>query len=350
MRYTITAATASAALFAGTAQAEVPQVITDVPPVHSLVAQVMGDLGTPDILLDQGGDPHSFQLRPSQAAALSRADILFWIGPELTPWLDRAVEGVGLRGEAIALLHAEGVHRQDYGDDHGHDHGDHGHGHDDHGHDEDHDHSAGHDHDHADDHGHDHARDDHGHSHHGHDHEHHDHSHDGLDPHAWLDPANARVWLDLIAAELAGHDPENADIYLANAEAAKARVDAAEAEVQSVLSPVGDAPIYVFHDAYGYFAGHFGLNIAGTVALGDAATPGAARLSGLRDDIAGGSGVCIFPEAQHSDAQITQLAASDEIRLGGALDPEGTTLDYGPGLYEALLLSLATTIADCVTE
>lgn len=347
MRYTITAATASAAMFAGAAAAEVPQVVTDVPPVHSLVAQVMGDLGAPSVLLDQGADPHSFQLRPSQAAALSEADILFWVGAELTPWLDRAISGVGLSGEAIALLHATGTHTQDYGDHGDHDHG-HGHDHD-HGHSHGHDHDHGHSHDHDHGHGHSHGHD-HGHDHsHDHDHAHHGHSHDGLDPHAWLDPANARVWLDLIAAELAEHDPENTATYAANAEAAKARVDAAEAEAQALLAPVGDAPIYVFHDAYGYFAGHFGVNIAGTVALGDAATPGAARLTGLREDIAAGSAVCIFPEAQHSDALIGQLAEAGDIRLGAPLDPEGSTLDYGPDLYQTLIVSLAETIADCVT-
>ena len=36
--------------------AEVPKVVTDIPPVHSLVAQVMGDLGRPAGLLAQGGD------------------------------------------------------------------------------------------------------------------------------------------------------------------------------------------------------------------------------------------------------------------------------------------------------
>ena len=46
------------------ALADVPQVQTDIPPVAALVAQVMGDLGTPGVLLDKGGDEHDMQLRP----------------------------------------------------------------------------------------------------------------------------------------------------------------------------------------------------------------------------------------------------------------------------------------------
>ncbi len=342
MRYTITLAAASAAAAiaatAASVSAEVPEVVTDMPVVHSLVTQVMGDLGTPAVLLDQGADSHSFQLRPSQAAALSGADLLFWVGPEMTPWLDRAITGVGLRGEAISLLHAEGVTTRAYDDADPHDHGD-GHGHD-HGDGHGHDHAHGHDHDHGHDHGHDEA----------HGHEDHDHAHDGLDPHAWLDPENARVWLDVIAVELAEHDPENASVYQANAEAARAAIQEAEAQVAALLEPVGDTPIYVFHDAYGYFADHFGLNISGTVASGDAASPGAARLSALRDEAGQGAAVCIFPEAQHDPRQVELLAEGNDMRVGAPLDPEGSTLTYGPDLYTTLLLGLAQNIADCVTE
>ena len=53
------------------ALADVPQVQTDIPPVAALVAQVMGDLGAPGVLLDKGGDEHDMQLRPSQMRALS---------------------------------------------------------------------------------------------------------------------------------------------------------------------------------------------------------------------------------------------------------------------------------------
>ena len=51
MRYIITFLAA-----ATPALGEVPQVVTDIPPVHSLVAQVMGDLGEPVLLLERGAE------------------------------------------------------------------------------------------------------------------------------------------------------------------------------------------------------------------------------------------------------------------------------------------------------
>ena len=62
--------------------ADVPRVVTDFGPVQSLVMQGMGDLGQPEQLLPAGGDPHDFQLKPSQAAALGQADLIIWAGPE----------------------------------------------------------------------------------------------------------------------------------------------------------------------------------------------------------------------------------------------------------------------------
>ena len=77
------------ALFLPTyALAEVPKVVTDIAPVHSLVSMVMGDLGEPSLLVDGASDPHAFQLKPSQAAALQDARLIVWIGPDMTPcWI-----------------------------------------------------------------------------------------------------------------------------------------------------------------------------------------------------------------------------------------------------------------------
>lgn len=317
MRYTITLAMASllAAGAAGAAVAEVPRVITDIPPVQSLVAQVMGDLGTPGVLLEQGANAHSFQLRPSQAAELAEAGLVVWVGPELTPWLARALEGVE-SGPTLGLLAAEGTALRAFEE-------------------------SGHlaedpaDEDHAAE-GHDHAAEGDG------------HSHEGADPHAWLDPGNASLWLGVIAAKLGKLDPEHAAVYAANAAAAQTGVAALDAEVAGILAPVKGKPIVVFHDAYGYFAAHYGLTVAATVALGDAASPGAAHLREVQAELGTGGMLCIFPEANHDPKLVTAMVEGTSARIGAALDPEGSALAVGPGLYRDLMLGMARGIADCM--
>ncbi|PTE22133.1 zinc ABC transporter substrate-binding protein [Cereibacter changlensis JA139] len=345
MRYTISSAVTSL-LIAPAALAEVPLVVTDIPPVHSLVAQVMGDLGAPELLLDRGADAHSFQLRPSQARSLSTAGLVIWIGPEMTPWLDRTLGSLGAKAQ-LRLSTVAGLHVQDYGDAAAHEHE--GHEQEEHA---DHDHAEHAHEEHAE---HDHAEHEHEAEPAGHDHDaeeasHEGHSHSGLDPHLWLDPANARLWLPAIAAELGKLDPENAATYAANAEAAAAGVARLDAETAARLEAVQDRPFVVFHDAYGYFAAHYGLEVAGTVAIGDASAPGAARLSALREELAAEGAVCIFPEVQHDPKLVAQLAEGTPVKIGAPLDPQGAQLEPGAGLYAELMTGLATTLTDCLAE
>jgi zinc transport system substrate-binding protein len=326
MRYIITAALAASPTLAW---AEVPAVVTDIPPVHALVAEVMGDLGQPELLLGKGADEHDFQLRPSQAGAVADADLVVWIGPELTPWLASAQETRPEGAASLALLEAEGTMLRGYGEAAEGEHDDHG----DEGHD-DHAEVAHEDESHQD-----HAEDDHD-----------DHAHDGEDPHAWLDPGNGKVWLGLIAAKLGELDPDNAATYAANAEAAAARIDTLDVGIAARLAGVKDKPVVTFHDAYGYFGAHYGLNFAGSVALGDAASPGAARLSELRATMEAGDVLCIFPEVQHDPKLVEQMAEGTRAKIGGALDPVGSSLEPGPGAYAALLTGIAETIATCLEE
>ena len=299
------------------ALAEVPKVVTDIPPVQSLAAMVMGDLGSPSVLLEQGGNAHSYQLKPSQAAALQEADLVLWVGAEMTPWLDRAIDGLQGEGKALALLDAPGTLLLDFGGK---------------------PHVGGHDHDHE----HEHEHDDHDAA------EGAEHHHEGLDPHAWLSPVNAGTWLTLIGSELARRDPEHAATYVANAAQARLRLATLDAQMQAELAPLKGRSFVTFHDAYGYFTAHYGLTSAGAVSMGDAAEPGAAHLTELRADLTTKAVVCAFPEANHDPKQVDMLLDGTAVKRGAALDPEGSTLTYGPTLYEDLLAGLGRAMRDCL--
>jgi zinc transport system substrate-binding protein len=292
MRYIISFLLASAAL---PAAAEVPRVVTDIPPVQALVAQVMGDLGTPVLLLEKGADEHDFALRPSQMRDISQADLVVWIGPALTPWLDRAL--ASNPAPALALLDAEGTKTRAFAEGEADEVGE----------------APG-----------------------------------SVDPHAWMDPQNAEAWLDLIAARLTELDPADGATYNANAATAKVKLQAMDAEIDSMMKPLADQHFVTFHAAYGYFAAHYGLTGASSLALGDAAAPGAARLSDLAAGMKAGRFACAFPEIQHDPAVLTQIMQGSATRLGGTLDPVGSSLEFGPGAYEDLMMRIATTLQACL--
>lgn len=358
MKPSLYAATAISALFAGTlsAQADVPRVATDIAPVHSLVARVMKGVGEPDMIMQPGASPHGYSMRPSEALALDRSDIVFWVGDALTPWLATSLETLATDAHKIELLHVKGVierefregatfeaHDHDDHDDHeGHDdhnehaghedHDDHeGHGHDDHDHDV---------HDNHDDNSHDaHAESDHD--------DHHGHDHSGVDPHAWLAPENAVIWLEVIAEELAEHDPANAAAYAANASAGKAEIEAVVAELQATLEPFRAVNFVVFHDAYQYFEQSFGLSAAGAISLGDASDPSPARIAEIQQTVKDLGVTCVFSEPQFNPGLVeTVMSGSDAKTV--VLDPIGADIDAGPDFYTTLLKSIGQSMASCM--
>ncbi|MFC0200683.1 zinc ABC transporter substrate-binding protein [Paracoccus rhizosphaerae] len=288
---------------AATAAFAAPAVVTDIVPTGAMVQAVMGELGEVRVLLPQGASAHHYQMRPSDAQALQDADLVVWMGPELAPWLDRATGNLAADAQ-LRLLGVEGIKLRSFG-------------------------SAGEEHDH-----------DHG----GHDH---DHSHAGTDPHAWLNPDNVGPWLDAIVASLSAQDPENAQTYRANADAFAMRIETLDSTLSQRLAPHSDARFVVFHDAYGYFTEHFGLQPAVPVSLGDASTPSAARIDEIRGQIAQSGATCAFPEYAHDPALIDTVIEGTDVRVGGELSPAGGDLAPGANQYEALLTAMTNTMIAC---
>jgi zinc transport system substrate-binding protein len=266
--------------------AEVPQVVADFGPTHALVSLVMGDLGQPDLLLPPGADPHDFQMKPSQAQALADADLIFWIGPDLMPALQTAIDTVGETAKSVPLL-TSGTPTRSFDE-------------------------------------------------------------GGTDPHAWLNPTIAIQWLDRIATDLSAQDPEHADTYAANAANATAGLRDLDTSIAARLAPIKDRPFVVFHDALGYFADHYGLTVAGAIELGDASAPGAQQLSAVRATLDQTGAVCIFPEVGRDPKYVATLAEGTAVRIGAAQDVEALTLGAGPGQYAALIEGLAKTLTDCL--
>ncbi|MBN8413360.1 zinc ABC transporter substrate-binding protein [Halomonas litopenaei] len=320
------------------AVADVPNVAVDIPPVHAVVAQVMGELGSPELVIQPGASPHGYSMRPSEAQALASADAVFWVSDSLTPWLERARTSLADGAREVELMEAPGTvtlaYRQgatfeahDHGDHEDHDHVGHKHG--------DHDQHA--DHDHAD---HDHEQ------HTAHDHEH-GHAHDGMDPHGWLDPVNAKAWLDTIATTLAELDPEHAATYRQNAANGQADLDELIQRLDNQLDDARGVRFIVFHDAYQYFENRFAVPASGAISLGDASDPSPARIREIQTRVSDDNIQCVFREPQFNPALIDSVFEGTEVNTSIVMDPLGVDLDLGPGLYSQLLQRLADGMTDC---
>jgi len=310
-------------------------VVTDIAPIHSITAQIMGDTGTPTLLLPTDADVHHFQFRPSDAQALQDADVVIMVGPTLTPWLADPVASLTSSAAILSLEDTNGWNefklsmRDGHADHDKHaDHDDH----DDHTADKDHDH----DHDDHDDHADHDDHDEHA--------DHDDHAADATDPHGWLDPNVTRLWAAEIAQQLSDADPDNAAVYAANAQALNLELIDLAQNLTETLAQAG--PIIWPHDGYQYLEARFNIQAAGRIADSHAATPGPERISELQTLIADAGVTCILTDREINGAWVDVIRSGTDAGTA-FIDSIGADLDAGPDLYPAMMRTLAQTIADC---
>ncbi|MFK7854945.1 MAG: zinc ABC transporter substrate-binding protein [Granulosicoccus sp.] len=326
---------------AGFSQADVPSVAVDITPVHSLVMQVMGELGEPKLVISAGASPHAYSLRPSEARALQDADIVFWVSAGLTPWLSETIVTLAPDATRVELLEVDGVTELAMRENalfEAHEHDDHadeeheGEEHEGEGHDE----HEGEEHE-----GEEHHDDESEHD------EHDEHDHGEHDPHAWLDPSNAAIWLDAIADELSKADPANTETYQANAASGKAELEQLKSDIQETLAPVRGRSFIVFHDAYQYFENAFDFAASGAISVSDASKPSPARIQEIRDRVSQANVTCVLTEPQFNPDLVSTVLDGTDARTT-EIDSLGSHLDVGPTFYNQLLRELAKNLAGCV--
>ena len=303
-------------LLSGTASANVPKVVTDIPITHSLVTRVMAGIGMPDLIVDRGASPHEYSLRPSNAASLEVADLVFWISNGLTPWLDDALNTLARNAKVIELMDAKGATVLSFREGatfetHSHQHKQDEDGHDEHKHDED------------------------------------EHATGNVDPHGWLDPYNGRIWLDVIATALSKIDPTNSDIYFANATQAKADINTVISELEATLAEFRGTNFIVYHDAYQYFEKRFDVLAAGSISLGDVSDPSPARIAEVRKKVEELGIICVFSEPQFNSELVRTVTDGVSVKTR-VIDSLGTQFTLGPDFYLNVLRGIAQSMASCL--
>lgn len=299
-----------AALLLSTSALAAPRVITSIVPVHSIVASVMGDTGTPELLLSGKNSEHTSSLSPQQISDLSKADIVFMIGSGLEHKLGQISGSEAVNGKKFfALSDAPGIKTLKVRlggafEEH---------------HDEEEEHEG----------------------------EEHEEAILKFDPHVWLDPENAKAMTNAVAAELSKIDLEHATSYEANAAAYVASLDQLAADISAETKPIQNKPFIVFHDAYQYFETRFGLTAVGSISDVSAAAPSARRLKEIRDKLEETKAICVFREPQF-DAKYVSVVLEGSKARQGVLDPIGSNITPGPKAYAELLTKLAKGARDCL--
>lgn len=260
------------------------RVVTSIAPIQGLVSEVMAGIETPNLLLSTPTSSHHFALRPSQARAIAEADVLFYVGMDMEPWLENALEASG--GDLhISLGDLPSLNRL-----------------------------PSHDTDHAQ-----------------------------FDPHMWLDPANALLWLDIIAGVLGVADPINKATYLSNLETARADIIAGAAASRRALAALSEVEIIATHDSLQYLASAFDLNIIGAFSDSEGQAAGARSVSRLLNTF--GPQTCVVEDASHPSKIVANLP---EGIAHVSLDPMGYDTLGADGYYSTMLSNITISLLDCL--
>jgi ABC-type Zn uptake system ZnuABC Zn-binding protein ZnuA len=189
-------------------------VVTTVAPITSIVANVAGEAATVTGLVPEGTNSHTFEPPPSAAKTLSQADVVFVNGLRLEePTVGLARELANEGSEVVELgdrtvTPAEYVYDFSFPEDAGR-----------------------------------------------------------PNPHLWTNPPMARQFARVAADTLERRDPANAGVYEANFERFAARVDDLDRAMTAATAtlPPERRKLLTYHDAYAYFARHYGWTVIGAV-------------------------------------------------------------------------------------
>ncbi|MBW9134723.1 zinc ABC transporter substrate-binding protein, partial [Paraburkholderia ginsengiterrae] len=110
MKFAAALLLSSAAMIAApSAFAATPNVVVSIKPIHSLVASIMQGVGEPKLIVEGAASPHTYNMKPSNAAALQNADLIFWIGHGMESFLEKPLEALGTKATVVTLEEAPGL-------------------------------------------------------------------------------------------------------------------------------------------------------------------------------------------------------------------------------------------------
>ena len=255
-RLSIVAGTVLTLFFVGPAVAAgaTLRVVTTLPPIYCLTANVAGNVARVDNLLPPGAAAHDFQFTFAERRKLEEADLVIANGLGLEPWLEKVFQksGPGRVVRCAAGLEA------------------------------DKDSTPGR----------------------------------APNPHVWLDPILACGMVTNILVALQQADPANASGYATNASVFAQRLQKLDQEWRAGLATLQGRAIITSHDAFPYLARRYGLEVVGVIEEVPDVDPSPGHLTGLRTTIQKHGVKALFVDAHEHRRRARQLGRDFGVSVG----------------------------------
>jgi ABC-type Zn uptake system ZnuABC Zn-binding protein ZnuA len=236
-----------------------PVVVATTTQVADLVREVAGDRAAVRQILQPNSDPHEYEPRPSDVRAVAGARLVVRSGGDLDDWLSGVLDNAGSDAKEVTLIDAIRTRRGE----------------------------------------------------------------GETDPHWWQDPRNAIVAVGEIRDALVAADPAGRDAYGTNAAAYVAKLRALDRAIASCVArvPARRRKLVTDHDALGYYADRYGIEVIGTVvpARSTRAQASAAAVTRLVRAIRSAGVTTIFSESSVNPKLARAIARDAHAKVGPAL-------------------------------
>lgn len=243
-----------------------PVILTSTTLLADITRNVAGDRFEVVSLLPSGSDPHSYQATPQDMARISESSLIIINGAGYEGFMQSLLENAG--GETTLVEASAGIDPR-----------------------EDADH--------------------------------------GFDPHMWLNPNLILMYVENIREALTHFDPNGEAVYRTNADAYSAALKELDAWIVDQVDqiPLQKRLLVTNHEAFGYFAEHYGFIVVGTMieSFSTDASPSAQQLAALIDQIKSSGAPAIFLDASDNPTLAQQIAEETGISVVTDLHLESLT-------------------------
>ncbi|MGJ8624955.1 MAG: metal ABC transporter substrate-binding protein [Yoonia sp.] len=288
-----TAFASLATLLAAPAVADDFKVITTFTVIADMARNVAGDAATVESITRAGAEIHGFQPTPRDLVRASDADLILWNGMNLELWFEQFV---GNLGDMPSATISDGVDPISIREG----------------------------------------------------------SYEGSpNPHAWMSLDNALIYIDNIASAMSEHDPENAEIYAANADAYKAEITATITPLRAQIAaiPQDERWLVTCEGAFSYLARDFDMKEAYLWPMNADQTGTPQQVRGVIDTVRDNDIRAVFCESTVNTDPAEQVARETGAAYGGVLYVDSLSLEDGPvPTYLDLLRVTTETIVNGLTE
>ena len=269
------------------------KVVTTFTVIADMAHNVAGDAATVESITRAGAEIHGYQPTPRDLVRASGADLILWNGMNLELWFEQFIDNLG---DVPSATISAGIETMPI--------------------------AAG--------------------------------SYEGLpNPHAWMSLDNALIYIDNIQAAMSEHDPNNAEVYAANATAYKAEITAAIAPLrdQILAIPESERWLVTCEGAFSYLGRDFGLKEAYIWPMNADQTCTPQQVRSLIDTVRENKVRAVFCESTVNTDPAEQVARETGAAYGGVLYVDSLSLEDGPvPTYLDLLRVTTETIVEGLTQ